>query len=87
MRKLTNWLRRFFAGLIALVGAGLVGWQGVLIYYQISGRVAAGDEEHLPLTVAVAILAFGLFLFAGGYVISKTDASRPKRGATRRGDK
>lgn len=71
MSKAANWLRGFFGGLIALIGASLIGWQAVLIYYLLTGRVESG-EEHLPLGVAVAILVFGFLLLGAGYIISRS---------------
>ena len=68
--KLSNWLRSFFGGLIALSGASLVAWQAVLIYYLITGRVKAG-EEHPPLALIVVILIIGALLLGAGYIISK----------------
>ena len=77
MNKLSNWLRGFFGGLIALCGASLVGWQAVLIYYLLTGRVKAG-EEHPPLAVVVAILVIGALLLGAGYIISKSRVSNLK---------
>ena len=75
MSKFANWLRGFFGGLIALSGASLIGWQVVLIYYLINGRVKSG-EEHLPLGVAVVILFFGLLLLVAGYFISRPQTTK-----------
>lgn len=74
MSKFANWFRGLFGGLIALFGASLIGWQAVLIYYLIIGRVKPG-EEHPPLGVAVVILFIGLFLLGAGYIISKPRTS------------
>ena len=75
MSKFASWFRGFFGGLIALLGASLIGWQAVLIYYLIIGRVKSG-EEHLPLGVAVVILFFGLLLLVAGYIISRPQVTR-----------
>ena len=74
MSRFSNRLRGFFGGLIALSGASLVGWQAVLIYYLIIGRVKAG-EEHPPLAVALVILVIGVFLLVAGYIFSKPRVS------------
>ena len=77
MSKFSNWLRGFLGGLIALSGASLVGWQAVLIYYLITGRVKAGDE-HPPLLVVVVILIIGALLLGAGYIISKSHVSNAR---------
>jgi hypothetical protein len=77
MSRFSNWLRSFFGGLIAISGASLVGWQVVLIYYLITGRVKAG-EEHLPLAVVVVILIIGVLLLTAGYIISKPRVSNSR---------
>jgi len=77
MSRLSNRIRGFFGGLIALSGASLVGWQVVLIYYLITGRVKAG-EEHPPLAFVVVILIIGALLLGAGYIISKPHVSNSR---------
>ncbi len=75
MSNLSNWTRGFLGGLTALVGASLVGWQAVLVYYLVSGRVKAG-EEHPPLPLVLVILVIGIALLAAGYIVSKHRSPR-----------
>ena len=77
MAKLAHRLRGFFGGLIAVLGACLVGWQAVLIYYLVTGRVESG-EEHPPMEFAIVVFLFGLLLLGAGYFISKSGASGSK---------
>ena len=70
MSKPASWIRSFCGGILALLGASITGWQALLIYYLIIGRVEPG-EEHMPLGLAVVILLFGLLLMSAGYFISR----------------
>ena len=74
--RFLSWLRSFLGGLIALTGASLVGWQTVLIYYLVVGRVKAG-EEHPPLVTVCILLVIGILLLVAGYVVSRPRASNP----------
>ena len=61
---------KFIGSAVALVGASIVSWQSVAIYYLISGRVQAGEDQP-PLPVAAGLLIFGAFLLVMGYVAAK----------------
>ena len=61
---------KFIGSAVALVGASIVSWQSVAIYYLISGRVQAGEDQP-PLPVAAGLLIFGAFLLVMGYVVAK----------------
>ena len=78
MNKFSKWLRNFFGGLLALIGASLVSWQAVLLYYLIIGRIQVG-EEHPPFVVIAIVLIIGIFLIFSGYTFSKS--TKPKSGA------
>jgi hypothetical protein len=73
MSKTSNLPRSFLGGVIALVGASLIAWQSVLVYYLIIGRVKAG-EEHPPLALAAVLVLVGIALTAAGYRISNPRA-------------
>ena len=61
-----QWLKRFFGGSTAIVGAGLVAWQGMTVYYVLTGRIdAVGDQP--PLGLSVALMVLGLIMLVGGY--------------------
>jgi hypothetical protein len=75
MNRLIELLLRFIGGAAALIGASLVAWQSVAIYYLITGRVQA-DAEQPPLGVVTAILIFGVFLLILGYAAQKSAVRR-----------
>ena len=58
------------SGLAAVLGAVLVGWYSVYVYYLVTGRVQA-DFEQPPLVVVVPLLIFGLVLLFGGWGLHK----------------
>ena len=70
MGNISNWLRDLVGGALGLAGASLVGWQVVLAYYLIIGRVQVG-EEHPPFVVIAVFFIVGILLIAAGYKISK----------------
>ena len=63
-------MMKFIGNALALVGAVTVSWQSVAIYYLISGRVQAGDDQP-PLGVAAGLLIIGVFLLVMGYIAAK----------------
>jgi hypothetical protein len=75
MNRLAELVLRFLGGAAALIGASLVAWQSVAIYYLITGRVQA-DAEQPPLGVVIAFLIFGAFLLGLGYVAQKCAEKR-----------
>jgi len=77
MNKFSKWLRDFLGGLLALIGASLVSWQAVLLYYLIIGRIQVG-EEHPPFVVIAILFIIGIFLIFAGYTFSKPSLPKPK---------
>ena len=70
MKVLLVWILDVFCGLLALVGALLVGWNMIEIYYLVTGRVHP-DFEQPPLAVVVPLLITGLVLLFGGWALHK----------------
>lgn len=64
------WLLDLLAGLLALIGALLVGWNAFEVYYLVTGRVQP-DFEQAPLIVVVTLLVVGLILMFGGWGLHK----------------
>jgi len=65
------WFLNLISGAAALLGAILVGWNSMEVYYLVTGRVHP-DFEQPPLAVVVAFLIFGLVLLVGGYLLHKS---------------
>lgn len=61
---------RLISSAIALAGAVIVSWQSVAIYYLITGRVQAGDDQP-PLGVSAVLLIVGIVLLIMGYLAAK----------------
>ena len=61
---------RAFSGGSTVLGAILVGWNSVEVYYLVTGRVTA-DPDQPPLTVVIPLLIVGLVLMIGGYVAGR----------------
>lgn len=64
------WILDLICGLAALLGALLVGWNSIEVYYLVTGRVQP-DLEQPPLAVVVLLLIFGLVLLFGGWGVHK----------------
>jgi len=64
------WILDLICGLAALLGALLVGWNSIEVYYLVTGRVQP-DFEQPPLAVVVLLLIFGLVLLFGGWGVHK----------------
>jgi predicted lysophospholipase L1 biosynthesis ABC-type transport system permease subunit len=64
------WFLDLISGLAALLGALLVGWNSIEVYYLVTGTVQP-DFEQPPLTVVVPLLIFGLVLLFGGWRLHK----------------
>lgn len=64
------WILDLICGLAALLGALLVGWNSIEVYYLVTGRVQP-DLEQPPLAVVVPLLIFGLILLFGGWGVHK----------------
>ena len=77
MSKSSKWLRDFLGGVLALIGASLVSWQAVLVYYLIIGRIQVG-EEHPPFVVIAIVFIIGIFLIFAGYTFSKSTTPKPR---------
>ena len=70
MKTFLYWLLGFFGGSAAFIGALLVGWNSLEVYYLVTGRVEPGFEQP-PLTVVVPLLILGLVLMFGGWAAHK----------------
>ena len=64
------WILNLISGLAALLGALLVGWNSIEIFYLLTERVQP-DFEQPPLTMVVPLLIFGLVLLLGGWWLHK----------------
>lgn len=69
MNKFEKWFKNFIGGTVALLGAALVSWQSVAIYFQLTGRIQAG-EEHPPSGFAAALIIIGILFVAMGHRLS-----------------
>ena len=70
MKALGWWFLNVISGASALVGAILVGWNSLEVYYLVTGRVQPDFEQPL-LAVVVPMLMVGLVLLIGGYLLQK----------------
>ena len=70
MKVIGWWFLNLISGAAALVGAILVGWNSLEVYYLVSGRVQT-DFDQPPLAVVVPMLIVGLVLLIGGYLLHK----------------
>lgn len=70
MKVLGWWILNLISGVAALVGAILVGWSSLEVYYLAAGRVQP-DFEQPPLAVVVPMLIVGIVLLIGGYMLNK----------------
>ena len=70
MKVLGWWFLNLVSGAAALLGAILVGWNSLEVYYLVTGRVHP-DFEQPPLAVVVPFLIVGLVLLVGGYLLHK----------------
>ncbi len=70
MKAILLWILDLISGLAALLGALLVGWNSIEVYYLVTGRVQT-DFEQPPLIVVVPLLIFGLVLLFGGWGLHK----------------
>ncbi len=71
LKVILLWLLDIGSGLIALLGALLVGWNSIEVYYLLTGRVQP-DFEQPPLTVVVPLLILGLVFLFGGWALHKS---------------
>ena len=70
MKVIGWWFLNLISGAAALVGAILVGWNSLEVYYLVTGRVQT-DFDQPPLAVVVPMLIVGLVLLIGGYLLHK----------------
>ncbi|UCG74075.1 MAG: hypothetical protein JSV45_06785 [Chromatiales bacterium] len=75
MSRFATWCIHFISGVAVVIGAILVSWESVTIYYLISGRIQARDE-HPPLGLAATLFAIGMALLVGGYIARRSSAAR-----------
>ena len=66
MKVLFLWILDVVSGLMAVLGALLVGWNSIEVFYLVTGRVQP-DFEQPPLAVVVPLLIIGLVLLFGGW--------------------
>jgi len=71
-------MMKFVSNAIALAGAVIISWQSVAIYYLITGRVQAGDDQP-PLSVAAVLLIIGVFLLVVGYMAARSGGKSRQR--------
>ncbi len=70
MKVLLLWILDICCGLLALIGALLVGWNMIEVYYLVTGRVHP-DFEQPTLAVVVPLLFIGLAFLFGGWRLHK----------------
>ena len=70
MKAILLWILDLICGLAAVLGALLVGWNSIEVYYLATGRVQP-DFEQPPLAVVVPLLIVGLVLLFGGWGLHK----------------
>ena len=68
MKVILLWILDLISALAAILGALLVGWNLIEVYYLATGRVQP-DFEQPPLIVVVFLLALGLVLLFGGWML------------------
>ena len=67
---MVRWLASLISGAAVLVGALLIGWNSLEVYYLVTGRIRP-DLDQPPLTVVVSMLILGLALLICGYSIRR----------------
>jgi len=70
MKTILFWVLDVISGLLALLGALLVGWNSIEVYYLVTGRVQP-DFEQPPLAIVVPFLIIGLIFLFGGWGLHK----------------
>lgn len=73
-KKLAKWFVDFIGGTAAIIGAAIIGMQGVELFYFISGRIQDG-EKHTHID-EVAMLIIGILLLVVGYNAPKYLAAK-----------
>ena len=70
MNKFTQSIIKSIGDTAAVIGAAIVSWQVVAMYYLISGRIQPGDDQP-PIVVVAILLVIGMFLLMVGYMARK----------------
>ncbi len=70
VKVLLVWILDVASGLAAVLGALLVGWNVLEVFYLLTGRVQP-DFEQPPLAVTVPLLMLGLLLLFGGWGVHR----------------
>ncbi len=70
MKAVLLWVLHLVSGLAAFLGALLVGWNSLEVYYLATGRVQP-DFEQPPLATVVPLLIVGWVLLLGGWGLRK----------------
>ena len=70
MKVALLWILNLVSGIAAILGALLVGWNSIEVYYLVTGRVQP-DFEQPPLSAVVPLLVIGLLLLFGGWALHK----------------
>lgn len=83
MSRASKWLRELVGGVLALIGAGLLTWSAVLMYYLAVGRVEVG-ADYPPAGVAAVLLVIGIFVTFAGYKLSNPAAAKSGSDITSR---
>ena len=75
MNRFANGCINFITGVAVVIGAIMVVWESVTMYYLITGRIQAGDE-HPPLGAAFMLFAIGMVLLVAGLLARRLAARR-----------
>ena len=70
MKAALLWILNLASGIAAMLGALLVGWNSIEVYYLVTGRVQPGFEQP-PLGAVLPLLIIGLLLLFGGWSLHK----------------
>ena len=70
MKVFLLWILNLISGLAALLGAMLVGWNSIEVYYLVTGRVQP-DFDQPPLTAVLILLILGFVLLFGGWALNR----------------
>lgn len=71
MGKVAWIIIRMISGIAALIGAIMVGWSSVALFFLVTGKVTVYFDQPPPATGLAIVLAVGIFLLIGGYKAPK----------------
>ncbi len=67
MGKIAWLIIKVLSGLAALVGAVMVGWSSVALFYLLTGKVTLYLDQPPPAAGLATVFIIGLILLIGGY--------------------